>query len=415
MTLLQVIPLKSTKNIPLQESLAKWIDTSHPHYSSFQCKEDLKRLHSLHSDLVSSISTSDSGHPFALSTHGLEDLVEYHACLVECERREFPTCGRYAQVNGSVDARLEFWWKDAFVSNDGHDENSLTVASKSHFHYERACVLWNIAALYTYRASQQDWSTKEGRTVVHLSYLLAARIFHHIRTVLLKETSHASLTSDLSPGSLSMCQSICLSQGQLCAYEALKIRLGQDPLSIPTHALLSKVAAGVAQHYDDALTFSQDSLVKDQLSNTSKKYGKHCKSVSMLFWARAEYLISRVACLKSQFGIEIARLRKVESMCREGLDFVGGGSGSMTLYGPLSLGNVGTSLQTLLKTVLQRKNVVSKENDSIYHETVPDTDELENIVGQNVVVMKKDEENELPIEFMPETLERPFFASLPRL
>jgi len=413
--MLQIIPLKSTKYILLQESFAKWIDNSHPHYSSSQCQEDISRLQSLHSDISNSISV-DSGHSLALSNRGLEDLVEYHACLVECERRGFPTCGLYAQVNGSIDARLEFWWKDAFVSNDGHDEDSLTTTTKSHLHYERACVLWNIAALHSFRASQQDWSTKEGRTVVHLSYLLAARLFRYIRMELLKDTSPATITSDMTSASLSMCESICFAQGQFCAYEALKIRLAQDPSSVPSHTLLAKLAAGVAQHYEDALSFSQDSSLKSQLPNTSKEYGKHCKMTSMLFRARAEYLTSRVAFLKSEFGVEIGRLRKARDMCQEALKFVdeGGGCGDlMTLHGPLMLGNVYSSLQTLLRTISQRRTVVSDENKSIYHESIPDAKSLENVVGTNVVVVKAEEEEELPIELMPECLERPFFTSLP--
>jgi len=413
--MLQVIPLKSTKQLSLQESLTKWIDASHPHYSSSQCREDIARLHSLHSDLANCISISESGHALALSNRGLEDLIEYHACLVECERRGFPTSGRYAEVNGSIAARIEFWWMDAFVSKDGHDEDSLSVSTKSHFHYERACVLWNIAALYTYRASQQDWSTINGRTIVHSSYLHAARILNYVRTELLAETPAASLTSDLSPDCLSMVQSVCLAQGQLCAYIALKERLAKDPSSTSTLALLAKVAAGVAQHYDDTLSFSQDNLLKTELSKTSKEYGKHCKSVSMLFRARAEYLTSRVNCLKAEYGVEIGRLGKAADMCKEGLVFIGGSSRGMKLHGPIMLGNVRNCIDSLLQAVEQRKNTVIPENASIYHEQVPDSKSLENIKGQNVVVLKEEEQKILPIELMPECLERPFFASLPEL
>jgi len=414
MTILQVLPLKTTEHVSLQESLTKWIDASHPHYSSSQCREDIARLHSLHSDLANTISLPESGHALALSNRGLEDLIEYHACLVECERRGFPTSGRYAEVNGSIAARIEFWWKDAFVSKDGHDEDSLTVSTKSHFHYERACVLWNIAALYTFRASQQDWSTINGRTIVHSSYLHSARILYYVRMELLADTKAPSLTSDLSPDCLSMVQSVCLAQGQLCAYIALKERLAKDPSSTSTLALLAKVAAGVAQHYDDTLSFSQDNLLKSELSKTSKEYGKHCKSMSMLFRARAEYLTSRVNCLKAEYGLEIGRLGKAADMCKEGLAFIGGSDGAK-LHGPMMLGNIRSSIDSLLQAIVQRKDIVLLDNESIYHEQVPDSKSLENIKGQDVVKLKEEEQKELPIELMPESLERPFFASLPEL
>ena len=144
--MLLLIPLKTSDAYDLTASLSKWVDTSHPRYSSPQIITDIKRLHSLRADITNSICTATS-HSFAYDKNNnrtLQDLMEYHACLMTCIDKGFPTCGRDAKVNGTVDANLQFAWKNAF---DDHEEDSLTEETKSHFSYETACVLWNIAAL----------------------------------------------------------------------------------------------------------------------------------------------------------------------------------------------------------------------------------------------------------------------------
>jgi len=412
--MLLLIPLKTTAQIDLKTSLSKWVDTSHPHYNSSQLTSEIKRLHALRADVTRSICT-DSSYSYTYNNHALKDLMEYHACLLECTNRGFPTCGRDAKVNGTLDANLQFSWRNAF---DQHEENTLSDATKSHFNYEIACVLWNIASMMMYRAaSVHTWNSKEDLALVKSDYVNSALIFEHIKSILKKaNTKPNAITNDLTTPSLDMCQYLCLAQGQVTLYEALKMKLNTDQ-SVATYTLISQIAAGAADLYDKALISSQESIIK--VNPSSKAYGAHFKSLSMLFKARAEYLQSMVDRKKGNYGNEIFRLIRCENMIDEGYDFTksNGKQSIHMMAGPASLGkNALEVFKTLKRTTKQRLSSVKKENQKIYHEKIPD--DCDKIAGKNMMSKNiRDDEGELvalPKEFLPESLSRPMFASIPK-
>jgi hypothetical protein len=341
--------------------------------------------------------------------------MEYHACLQACTTHGFPTCGRDAKINGTIDANIQFSWKNAF---DKHEETTLSEETKSHFNYEIVCVLWNIAALLTYKASSvHGWDDKEGLTKVKKEYETAALIFKHIRDVLSKtKTKSNSITSDMTNASLDMCRFMCLAQGQVCLYEVLKQKLDGSS-SAATYTLIAQIAMGAADFYDLALKSSQDSVIK--FNSSSKTYGAHFKSLSMLFKARAEYLQSVVERKSNEYGIEIARLTRTYEMVREAIDFTksNGKQCLKLVVGPPSLGkNPLEVLKSLKETVKQRLSAVRRENQTIYHEKIPDDGMLEKIVGKDMmstnICNSTGETAPLPKEFMPESLTRPMFASV---
>lgn len=406
--MLLIIPLKATKRIELVEPLTKWVETSHPHYKGSQLSLEIKRLNSIRADLSKALASSSS-HSFSIDNNSLQDLMEYHACLIECINHGFPSDARDADVNGTMDANLQFWWKNAFEFYDGHEDGLCSPRGLTHFSYERSCVLWNIAALYTYQAAKGDWNSKEGRMAVRNSYHLAAKILRHVKD-LNKGIAEADLMPDMYEETLDMCHYLCLAQGQMIAYEALKLKLAEANASSSTYTLLAKIAAGVANHADNALQASQELSIKNQKS--SKVWGGHCKVLSMLFHARAEFLQSQVERKDNCYGNEIGRLSRAVNMAREGVEFTKseGFVKNVGDNGPPSLGNCKTSLQSLLLNAKQRRKVIVDENDHIYHEQVPDSMSMKKIQGKDM--MEYDEKDvELPPEFMPVGLARPMFVS----
>jgi hypothetical protein len=403
------IPLKTSKRIDIETPLKKWVDSSHPQYRADQLSSDLKRLNAIRSDLSESVASSSS-HAYALTNSALSDLTEYHACLVECLNHGFPSDSRDADVNGTMDAKLQFKWKNAFVEFDGNDDDALTPQSQTHFTYERVCILWNIAALYSYKAMvEADWTTKDGRTIVHKSYSVAAQIFRHMK-YLLKGTKESNLSPDLYGDSLEMCQCMCLAQGQIAAYEALKLKLVDPNVTSSTYTLLSKVSAGIAEHANRALEASQALSIKDHKS--SKAWGGHLKVMSMLYHARAEFLQSQVERRESNYGNEIARLERAVNMAREGIEFMKLEGFVKIPDGPASLGKIPHNLKSLLKNAKERKRLIVDENTRIYMTTVPNANKMDKIVGSDVMQYDDKKDSELPPEFMPVSLTRPLFASI---
>ncbi len=411
--MLLTIPLKSTKRTDILTPLSKWVESSHPQYKAEQLITDLKRLNSIRADLSDSIASS-SCHSYAISNNALPDLMEYHACLVECINHGFPSCARDADVNGTMDANLHFNWKNSFSDLDKSEGDSAVAAIKqqctTHFTWERTNVLWNIAALYTYKAMKEaDWTTKDGRTTIHKSYSVAAHILRHIKH-LLKNTKEPDRMPDLYDDTLDMCQHMCLAQGQITAYEALKMKLTDPNVTSSTYMLLAKVSAGVAEHANAALEASQGLSIKDRKS--SKRWGCHMKIISMLYHARAEFLQSQVERRESNYGNEIARLERSIKMAREGQEFLKSEGFVKIPDGPSSLGKIPQNLKSLLTNAKQRKRVIEDENTRIYMDTVPDAKKLSKISGKDVMTYDSGKDSELPPEFMPCSLVRPMFANI---
>jgi len=327
---------------------------------------------------------------------------------VEFINHGFPSDARDADVNGTMDADLHFFWKSAWEEYDKGQEEDFSQGS-THFTYERTCVLWNIAALYTYQAAKEDWNSKDGRMAVKNSYALAAKVLRHIKD-LVKHAKEVDLMPDFYSESLDMCQHMCLAQGQITAYEALKMKLVELNATTSTYTLLSKIAAGVAMHADLSLQASQGLSIKNQKS--SKVWGSHFKILSMLFHARAEFLQSQADRRNSHYGNEIGRLNRAVNMAREGLEFMKSEGFVKMVDGPASLGKIPSNLQSLLVSAKQRRKVIVDENDNIYHEHVPDSKQLENIQGKDMMEYDEKKDSELPAEFMH--LARPMFAAIPK-
>jgi len=202
---------------------------------------------------------------------------------VECINHGFPSDARDADVNGTMDANLHFYWKNAFQEYDGNEAHDSQSSHRgtTHFTYERTCVLYNIAALYTYLAcSKEDWTSKDGRMNVKNHYVLAAKLLRHVQDLTKKE-KEIDLMPDMYQDSLQMCLGVCLLQGQMAVYEALKVKLGEPSASSSTYTLLAKIAEGVAKHADMALVASQSLALRD--GKSSKIWGGHLKVMSMLF------------------------------------------------------------------------------------------------------------------------------------
>ncbi|GFH44056.1 hypothetical protein CTEN210_00530 [Chaetoceros tenuissimus] len=397
------LPLKATKRIDLIKPLSTWVETSHPQFKADQVTEQIKRLNSIRVDIAKAC-TSPTSHAFTLKNNVLADLMEYHACLIECINYGFPSGSRDAEVNGTLDAHLSFYWKNAFVEYDGNDEGQCSQRGTSHFDFERASVLWNIAALYSYQAAKEDWTSKEGRINAKTHYTLAAKIIRHIQDML-KSEKDPDLIPDMYTSCLTMCHEMLLMQGQIAAYEALKVKLAEPGATTSTFTLLTKISSGVALHADKALEASQDLQIKEYKSTDA--WGGHFKVLSMLYKARAEFLQSQVERRENNVGLEIARLERTIQMAVDGKEFMKSVGFVKMTEGPDCLGKIDTNLQAIVVNAKQRFKILVNENNSIYHEKVPDSKKLPKIQPKDLMEFNE-KDISLPVEFTQ--LKRPLFS-----
>lgn len=144
-----VLPLKPCVRYDLATALATWLDdpsaqvafvptnplqlvVPKPEFSSSQCRDDLTRLQSLRNCLCDVLIKPNS-HKHALEERGYEDCLEYHAVLLEHERRGFPTLDD--EFNG-----VRIQWKSALNPESKAERHGSLV-------WERACIIYSTLAL----------------------------------------------------------------------------------------------------------------------------------------------------------------------------------------------------------------------------------------------------------------------------
>ena len=367
-----VIPLKCTPRYDLREPLAKWLDGDpafpanpltltvlRPEFKSCACRQELIRLASLRNCLSDSIAKPNS-HKVALEDMALQDCHEYHAALLEFIKRGFPI--------SDEGSSLQLTWK-ACIGPQTETHGSLD--------WDRACIVWNIAALESYLASIQS-SDKDGRKQAVRHSQMAASMMRYLQDSLISQNNFA--TVDLSLPSLKFWESCMLAQAQCAAYQ-----VAQDN---PHHAVLSYLAMGAVPLFNDALKYSKDALLVSQLPAPTQEWGVHCKSWSMSMSARAAHHQAMAAQQSQNWGLEIAWLQETVKQlqsCKAFLESSGNGT---------SLENV---IDGKIHAVQDRLAQATKDNQMLYGEQVPSR--LPTVLPKQLVKSE--------MESLPETMTTP--------
>jgi programmed cell death 6-interacting protein len=271
-------PLKAPLEQDIKSSLSSWLDESNNQcgFLSLQVQPDLERLASLRDSL------SRAGAAYRESEAVLGDYQEYHAALLECEARGFPSNETETSIRF-----LQFPWKAALTSQ---------TEVQSHLKWERANLLWNVAALLSYQASLQDKGDMNGWNQAHVLLQAAASTMYHLR-----EFGEAS--DDFT--SLAFWQTFLLAQAQVATYY---MALAAPR---PRHAVLAKLASAAVPILNGAY---------DECPQSQESWQVHCKAWSTWMLALAQYHEACVHRQKNQGGMELVRLelaREAIACCQE--------------------------------------------------------------------------------------------------
>lgn len=394
-----VIPLKCPPRFDLREPLAKWLDGGssscndspanplamtilRPDFKSCSCRDELVRLASLRNCLSESIAKPNS-HKVALEEMALQDLHEYHAALVEFIKRGFPSSDVV-----TVDARLELTWK-ASIGPQKETHGSLE--------WDRACAIWNIAALESYLASIQPPDTKEGRKQAVMHCQKAAAMMKYLQDTILSQPAVNKFTTvDLSVPSLKFWESYMLAQAQLAAY--------QVALDNPNahHSVLSYLAMGAVPLWNDALKYSKEPLLVSQLPAPAKEWSVHCKSWSIFLSATAAHHQAMAAQQAQNWGAEIAWLQTTLEQFQACNAFLISSSGEATTAGINEEFKMQTNVTSNISLVEERLAEATRDNHLLYGEQVPTTTSLPTILAKQLVKSE--------MEALPESMTTPKVA-----
>jgi len=173
-------------------------------------------------------------------SHGISLLFQYYNQLHFLERRFF--------TQDSDSCRLFFQWYDSLT---GIPSTQTTVA------YEKACILFNIGALYTQIGARQDRTTETGLDSAVDSFMRAAGAFEFI-----KESFNNAPSSDLGTHCLRVVVQLMLGQARECLLE--KTVLGEVE-GLDQVMEVSQEAAHVSATYDEVVRSAEDTGVKEVL------------------------------------------------------------------------------------------------------------------------------------------------------
>ncbi|XP_065072853.1 rhophilin-2 isoform X2 [Ochlerotatus camptorhynchus] len=183
--------LKETKEVSFMEPFSDFILE---HYS-----EDS----SVYEDAIADITdTRQAAKTPTRDLQGAALLFRYYNLLYYVERRFFPpdrSLGVY------------FEWYDSLT---GVPSCQRTVA------FEKACILFNLAAIYTQIGARQDRSSEKGLDSAVDNFLRAAGVFKHIY-----DTFTNAPSMDLKPQVLEVLVALMLAQARECLYEKLLLQL----------------------------------------------------------------------------------------------------------------------------------------------------------------------------------------------
>jgi programmed cell death 6-interacting protein len=217
-TVMLAIHCKRTENVELKAPILQYVREAYSDRDADDAADDLAAVQTLRNELV----LAQSGSQGMLR----DSLCKYFRALTAIEAR-FPISSDREHV------RLSFTWADAFRPNK--------KAAQSNVHFEKAAVLFNVAAVLSQQALQVERGTGEGITQACRLFQEAAGCF-----ALLRETEAAKCDAspkpvDLSPECCSMLERLMLAQAQECVLH----KASQDRKSPGTQARLAKQAAGM--------------------------------------------------------------------------------------------------------------------------------------------------------------------------
>ncbi|XP_065168699.1 rhophilin-2 isoform X2 [Atheta coriaria] len=277
-SIMPMIPLglKETKEIDFRDPFKDFILE---HYS-----EDANQYED---SIVDFMDTRQAMRTPLRDNTGIALLFRYYNQLYFVERRFFPP---------DRSLGIYFEWFDSLT---GVPSCQRTVA------FEKACVLFNMGAVYTQIGARQDRTTAKGLDSAVDSFLRAAGTFRYIH-----ENFTNAPSMDLGPEMLEMFIQLMLAQARECLLEKLELQ-SLENRTIDVCFDLAQEAAQLSECYDHVHQLIQQQMVKDYVPY----------SWSALVQVKREYHIG-MAHYHAAMGILHAEVSQMSAQTKDTLQFL---------------------------------------------------------------------------------------------
>lgn len=270
--------------------------------------------------------------------------------------------------------RVNFAWHDAFT-------NKLTTQTS--IAYEKASILFQIAATHSAIAAAQNRSDPDGLKLAFHYFRTCAGMLTYINENFL----HAPST-DLSREVIKFLVGVILAQ-------ATEVFLEKCIQEKKANTLVAKIASQAASMYSSLSEEVKDFLGKGIFDRNWVTLVQVCPRPAPLldltplqikskwFGSLAQFYRAQVDCKAGNHGDSLVRFTLAESLAKEGSRSAQSFSALWAHVSPTLPADAGTSLLERTKSHLQlctdRKNEAQRDNDLIYNAVLPSPDALPNI------------------------------------
>ncbi|OCF35794.1 pH-response regulator protein palA/RIM20 [Kwoniella heveanensis BCC8398] len=361
------VPAKRANPLPsFSQHLLTYISTHFRDAHPEAFKKDVEALVAMRKEWV---EAKAEGHPEIV-----RGLMRYHAQLAFLATK-FPS-----------DISLQFTYHLPFPPT--YSLSPDAPLSLSSLTYERASVLFNIAALYASMAAAERRAEAEGIKRA-LGYLTASAgileyIINSILPTLQSElsTPHAA-GYDMTESFLGAIKEFVLGEAQECYWQQAVLQGSYK------NGLIGKLSMKVSEYYKNSLS-SMNGSDYPSASFFPANWVAHITVKQMHFEAAAQYRLSQEDLEKSRYGEEIARLRVAEGLAKKGLE-VGKKGVADSVLSDLK------NLHGAVKAALDR---AVRDNDLVYVSPIPPANQLAPITGVGMVKVSIPTEVSEPVAWL---------------
>uniref|UniRef100_A0AAY5F4T0 Tyrosine-protein phosphatase non-receptor type 23 n=1 Tax=Electrophorus electricus TaxID=8005 RepID=A0AAY5F4T0_ELEEL len=311
---------------------------------------------------------------FILKNYG-EDPDNYNEQLKKLEQlrqsavnvtRDFEGCSTLRKYFGQLhylqsrvplapgqEAAVPVSWTEIFSGKTvTHDDIS----------YEQACILYNLGALHSMLGAMDNRVSEEGMKVSCTHFQCSAGAFSYLRD----HFSH-NYSVDMSHQILNLNINLMLGQAQECLLE-------KSMLDNRKSFLVARISAQVVDYYKEACRALENSDTASMLGKIQKDWKKLVQMKIYYFAAIAHLHMGKQAEEQQKFGERLAYLQSSLDKLNEAIKLAKGQPDS-----------VQEALRFTMDIIGGKFNSAKKDNDFIYHESIPSLETLPTVKGAPLV------------------------------
>ncbi|KAI4883290.1 hypothetical protein NFI96_021020 [Prochilodus magdalenae] len=247
------------------------------------------------------------------------------------------------------EAAVPVTWTDIFSGRDvTHEDIS----------YEQACILYNLGALHSFLGAMDNRVSEEGMKTSCTHFQCSAGAFMYVR-----DHHNFNYSSDISHQALSINISLMLAQAQECLLE-------KTLLDNRKSFLIARVCAQVCDYYKECVR-----VLENSDSSFGKKEWKKLIYMKISYFSAITHLhMGKQSEEQKKYGEAVAYFQCALDRLNEAIKLSKGQQDS-----------VQAALRFTMDVIGGKFNSTKKDNDFIYHESVPNLDTLAPVKGASLV------------------------------